>query len=360
MATLILGTYPSAGLGTPVGQGEGLWRADWDGDGIVAARQVTTEQAPSFVVTHPHLPLAYAVEEADVTALAVWSLEDSPVEVARVTVGGSFGCHVLLAADARALYVCNYGSGELAVVRLGADGLPKSDTPDQFLPHAGSGPREDRQEGPHAHFAALSPGGTHVIVCDLGTDEVRRYALGDDGLLGECGIAATLPPGSGPRHLAVRGELLYLVCELDHQVRTLRWDRETATALVIAEQPTTLCSQRTGDTVYDAHVQVVPHQGGDVLLISVRGADVISVFDVAPEGELTYRAAFDAGYWPRHFAVVGESLVVGAEKGHELRVYGLDDVLSLAPESESGACAVLDFRVAPVTSPACIAAVDPR
>ena len=85
----------------------------------------------------------------------------------------------------------------------------------------------DRQEGPHAHFAALSPGGTHVLVADLGTDQVRRYRVGPDGLLSDPGVAALLPAGAGPRHLAVRGELIYAVCELDHTVRTLRWDAAT-------------------------------------------------------------------------------------------------------------------------------------
>jgi 6-phosphogluconolactonase (cycloisomerase 2 family) len=107
--------------------------------------------------------------------------------------------------------------------------------------------------------------------------------------------------------------------------------------------------------VYDAHVAIVERERGDVLLISVRGADVISVFDIAPEGELTYRAALDVGYWPRHIAVVGESLVVAVEKGHEVRAYGLDDVLALAPENENGALAALPYTAVAVTSPACIA-----
>jgi 6-phosphogluconolactonase (cycloisomerase 2 family) len=262
----------------------------------------------------------------------------------------------LLAPDASALYVSNYGSGELAVMRLGADGLPLSATPEQVWPHSGMGPRADRQEGPHAHFACVSPGGTHVLVADLGTDEIRSYRVGEGGLLDEQGIAATLPPGSGPRHLAVRGELIYVVCELDHRVRTLRWDRPSACADVIADQPTTLAPHRTGGAVYDAHVELVERAAGDVLLVSVRGVDAISIFDVAPEGALTYRAALDVGYWPRHFAIVGDSLVVAVEKGHEVRAYALADVLALAPEMENGALASLPFSTVRVVSPACMCA----
>lgn len=357
MTTVWVGTYPAEGLGAPVGAGEGVWRVEVEAGVPTSAEQVTVQGAPSFLVAHPVAALVYAVEEAEPTALSVLAVTATGLsEITRVNVGGASGCHLLLAPDAAAIYVCNYGTGELAVVLLGADGLPSSDAPDQLWTHAGSGPRADRQESSHAHFACMSPGGTHVLVADLGTDEIRRYRVGEHGLLEEQGIAATLPPGSGPRHLAVRGDLLYVVCELDHQLRTLRWNARAASADVIAEQPTTLAPHRTGSAVYDAHVAIVERPRGDVLLVSVRGVDVISVFDVAPEGELTYRAALDVGYWPRHFAVVGDSLLVAVEKGHQLRSYALEEVLAIAPESENGAVATLPHHAVPVTSPACVAA----
>ena len=254
-------------------------------------------------------------------------------------------------------YVSHYGSGDVAVVRLGEDGLPLADAPQQLLGHEGSGPREDRQEGPHAHFAAFAPGGEHVLVADLGTDELRRYRIGDDGLLFDAGIAATLPPGSGPRHMAVRGELIYLVCELDHRLRTLRWSPGDAAADVIAEVPTTTAPHRTGNDIYDAHVAVVPGTERDVLLVSVRGVDVIALFDLSPEGEARYRTSLDVGQWPRYFAAIGDALHVGAERGHEVRSYDLARVLALPPETGVGAIAALPYETAAVVSPACVAAV---
>lgn len=357
MTTFFVGTYPPDGLGTPVGHGEGLWRVEIDGDGVMSAAQIAVEPAPSFVVPHPRLPLLYAVEESVPAALAVWDVSELPLEVARVNAGGGDGCHVLMAPDGATVYMCLYGTGEVGVIPLALDGMPSSTVPAQTVSHEGSGPRADRQTGPHAHSAAFAPGGRHLLVADLGTDQLRRYTIGEDGLLYDPGIAAVLPPGSGPRHLAVRGELLYVVCELDHRLRTLRWDHASGTADVIADHPTTEARRRTGDALSSAHVALVERREGDVLLVSVRGADVISVFDVAPEGELTYRAALDVGYWPRHFAVVGEYLAVGAEKGHEVRAYLLADVLALPPETESGAIASLRHLSAPVTSPACIVPV---
>jgi 6-phosphogluconolactonase (cycloisomerase 2 family) len=310
--------------------------------------------APSFVVAHPFLPLVYAVSESAESQLHVLDVSGSDVALlATVATGGAEACHILLAPDATVAYVSHYGSGDLAVIRLGEEGLPVSGEPDQLLGHEGSGPRLDRQESPHAHFAGYAPGGSHVLVADLGTDELRKYVVLDDGLLAPDGIAATLPPGSGPRHFAVCGENIYLVCELDHQLRTLRWAPGDAEADVIAEVPTTRAPQRTGNDIYDAHVALV---GEDVLLVSVRGVDVIAIFDLSPEGEARYRASLDAGEWPRYFAVIGDRLHVGAERGHEVRSYDLARVLALPPENRVGGMAALPYDSATVISPACVTA----
>ncbi len=278
---------------------------------------------------------------------------EAPRVLATLATGGSDACHLLLGSDARTLYVSHYSSGDVAVVRLADDGGFADAAPAQLLGHAGSGPNADRQEGPHAHSALVAPGGRHVLVCDLGTDELRRYRILDGGLLESDGIAATLPPGAGPRHAAVRGHLLYVACELDHMLRTLRWDPGTATAEPIAETSSTLASPRSADP-QDAHVALVAGDTGDVLLVSVRGPDVIAVHDVAPEGELVYRGSFDAGHWPRHFAVAGDRLLVGEERGHRVRSFALADVLGLPPETEAGAVAELPHVDAEIPSPACV------
>lgn len=344
------GTYPAAGLGTQEGLGEGLWRSLGG-----APEQVLELPAPSFLAAHPELPLLYAITEANPSVVHAVDVSDSsaPVVVASLTTGGHAGCHLLLAADALTLYVSHYMSGDVAVVALLADGTFAADAPAQLLGHVGQGPRADRQEAPHAHSSGLAPGGKHLLVADLGTDQLRRYRIVDGGRLEEDGIAATLPAGAGPRHFTVRGNLIYVVCELDHQLRTLRWDAASASAEVIAEVASTTAVQRTGDDVNDSHVVLTD----DTLLVGVRGPDVVSVFDLSPEGEARYRGCFDAGFWPRHFEVIGSELWVGAERGHEVRRFALADVLALEPEPGVGEITQLPHDSYAVVSPACVVAV---
>ncbi|MGV8967083.1 MAG: lactonase family protein [Cellulomonas sp.] len=384
---LWIGTYPSAGAGTPAGQGEGIWRVDvdTDQDGAAAAPVLAaTTPAPSFLATHPAGRVLYAVgEQAAGTVTAFAAGPDGQLgALAVVSSGGADPCHLLLAPDARTLYVTNYSSGSVGVLPLDADGAFARATiaaggPVQVLAHTGSGPDADRQEAPHAHSAALAPGGAHLLVADLGTDELRRYRIAPDGRLTPDGIAATLPPGTGPRHLVVVTDavvtdavvtdavvtdagvpdadspaeavpaprpdgLLYLVGELDVKVHILRWDGATATATIVQTLPATTAQAAQGPSL-PAHLVL----DGDRLLVCVRGADVISTFAVEPQtGSLTPAGeVFSGGAWPRHFAVLDGVCVVAHQHSHTV------DLVTRGAADD----AVVVRRLA-IPAPACIVA----
>ena len=342
------GTYPPEGAGTPTGRGEGVWVMAPAGPALLALEL----PAPSFIVTHPDLPLLYAVTDEERSHLVCLDVSNParPVVLDHVPTGGSGAAHVLLSHDTLTAYVAHGASGDLAVVPLLADGRVASQGPAQLLRWEGSGPVPGRQEGPHAHFAGYAPSGSVLLVCDLGTDEIRRFDVRPDGSLRADGVAARLSPGSGPRDFAARGDFMYVACELDRTVKSLRWDADSRTASLLDSTPVTDAPLRTGDVAGAAHVLAV----SDALLVSVTGCDVIAVFDLGGDGIATYRASFDAGgEYPRHFAVTGERLVVGNERSHLASVFDLADVLSV--EATSEAIAVLPHTSVPVTSPACVA-----
>ncbi|MGV8977890.1 MAG: lactonase family protein [Cellulomonas sp.] len=376
--SLWIGTYPAAGAGSPAGLGEGVWRVDLDAasGSWGSAEQVAVTPAPSFVAADPSGRVLYAVGEltaGTVTAFAVPARtpmrerHDDPAARDRVLgrlavldvvgSGGADPCHLLLAPDARTLYVANYSSGTIGVLPLDPDGRFTAEVralgcPVQVLGHAGSGPDASRQEGPHAHFVAIAPGGQFVIVVDLGTDELRRYARDPaTGLLDPAGIAATLPPGTGPRHLAFApdGRTVYVVGELDGCVHVLTWNQVAASgslaqSLPAGPAPTPPDEDRggaAGPRALPSHVEL----DGDRLLVAVRASDVLLTYSVAADGLLTAQGATALpGAWPRDFAIVERTVVVAAQVG--------DLLVALRPGDAATPGVVLSAL--PLPAPACV------
>ena len=320
---LWIGTYPAAGAGTPVGQGEGIWRAELAPE-TGALSHLTQEAAtpsPSFLALHPNARVLYAVnEQFDGTVSAFDVVGDALVHRATVPSGGAHPCHLLLDLDARSLLVANYTTGTLGVLPLDADGGFTAAGPDEVFAHAGAGPDLDRQEGPHAHFVAHAPGGAFVLVVDLGTDEIRRYRRTETGLATD-GIAAAFEPGTGPRHLAFSadGRFAYVVGELDVTVRVLAWDAASGTGTLVQTLPATVTPAPRRPL--PSHVRL----DGDRLLVGTRTADVIARFAVGSDGLLTH-VADDAlpGSWPRHFEVVDGWTVVAEEDSGDVAVLAAD------------------------------------
>ncbi|NUU18860.1 lactonase family protein [Cellulomonas humilata] len=305
---LWIGTYPVAGAGTPVGLGEGIWRVDLDPatGALSAARQVVETPSPSFLALRGTVLYA-ANEQADGTVSAFDVVGDALVHRATVPSGGADPCHLLLDDDGRTLFVANYTSGTLGVLPLDADGGFSALGPDQVFGHVGVGPDEDRQESSHAHFVALDPSGAFVLVVDLGTDEIRRYRR-VDGHLAEDGIAAALPAGTGPRHLAFSadGRFAYVVGELDVTVRVLAWGAGVGTLVQTLPATTVPAQERR----LPSHIVL----DGDRVLVGVRTSDVLARFAVRADGLLD-PVADDTlpGAWPRHLAVVDGWTVVAEQ-----------------------------------------------
>lgn len=348
-----IGTFPPDGMGTPAGHGEGVWRAELDtakGE-LRGLEQVAVTPAPTFLATHPGGRWLYAVGEDAQGTVTAFEIDDDGALHARATLasGGASPAHLALAPDARALYVANYMSGTLGVVPLAADGAfaAPANGPAQVFGYEGTGPDPSRQEAPHAHFVAAE--GDEVLVVDLGVDAVRRYSVGADGVLAWAGLAAELPPGTGPRHLALSpdGSRCYVVGELDVTLHVLERSGDRYEPL----QTVSLAGQRAerrahgwylsdAERLLASHVELV----GDRLLVGVRADDRLEELALAPDGTVTPVASHPLGGWPRHFAVIGGHVVVAAQSSHEIEV--------LSPE---GGRSTVSLR-----NPACIVPVVRR
>ncbi|MFC8924097.1 lactonase family protein [Cellulosimicrobium sp. NPDC057127] len=308
---LWIGTYPHPAADRP----EGVWHVELDaGQGaFTRARLAVETPSPSFLAAAagadagPGGGTLYAVDEREhgaVSAFAVGLDGTLSPRGAAVPSGGSSPCYVL-ARDTQVL-VANYGDGVLGVVATEGSGALAG--PAHPQPHSGSGPDVERQDGPHAHYV-LDDGRGGVLVSDLGTDALWRHAV--DAHADSPGgapprVAATLPPGTGPRHVAaLPGGHLVVVGELDPALFVLSPVADGSYD-VVARHEATRAPQ--GSRRQPSHVEVTAD--GTRVLVAVRGVDVLAVHAVVPApdgGAAVLEHLADSpvgGAWPRHFAVL--------------------------------------------------------
>ncbi|MGW4469056.1 lactonase family protein [Nonomuraea sp. NPDC004354] len=254
----------------------------------------------SFLAFHPAMPVLYAVGEDDRGTVSAYSVAaDRPAPLGERSSEGGQPCHVAVHPGGRLLAVANYGDGVVSLHELDENGAFAGEP--VVLTHHGSGPVWERQERPHAHQIVFHQDVLHV--CDLGTDEIRRYAL--DGRALEF---VKLPAGMGPRHLVFDGDRCHVAGELDAMVRSYdsHWNE-------LAAAP---ASQAPG-TNYPSHIEAAD----DYVYVANRGPDTIAVLrrtDLAPVTEVS-----SGGAWPRHFAIDGAAMYVANQTDDAVSVLSL-------------------------------------
>ncbi|MFF4700371.1 lactonase family protein [Streptomyces chattanoogensis] len=280
---------------------------------------------PSYLAPGPDGRHLYAVSEVPDGAAAAFALTPqgpAPLGPA-VPVGGADPTHLALAAGR--LFTANYSSGSVSSLPVRADGTLGG--PAAVLPHLGSGPQTDRQEGPHAHAVLPDPGGRWLLSVDLGTDSVRVCAV--DGGYGTLSVHAEVPlrPGSGPRHLAFhpRGDHAYVINELDPTVTLCRWDADRGTLTPLGETPLLPDGVAT-DGTFPSELVVSPD--GRFAWAANRGHDSISVLALGPSGDTaTLRTTVPCGgHWPRDLALhpTGRHLYAANERSGDITWFTLD------------------------------------
>jgi len=306
---LYVGTYSRRGS-------EGIYRLQFDADTgrLTRAGTLANLRNPSFQALHPSGRWLYSVCEEDAAgAVAAVALDDGRVLGHQSTIGAG-PCHVAVDPSGRCVVSANYGSGSVVVHPLAADGSlqPVSD----LQQHAGSGPDESRQEGPHAHSVNFDPSGRFVIAADLGTDHLMVYALDLPGRgVGEADgdpaaghltphEAVPVAPGAGPRHLTFHpsGQWAYLITELANTIVAYRWQEGKLEELqTIATLP-----EDFSGTSYCADIHI--HPSGRFLYGTNRGHDSLAIFAVDSDtGLLEPRAHVPTGgEHPRNFALAAD------------------------------------------------------
>jgi len=132
--------------------------------------------------------------------------------LANVSTQGGAPTHLGFINNGTALGAANFVGGSAFVVNL--------DTTGQFSPRSslvtfqGSGPVLPNQQSSHAH--QIVPFGDEVLVADLGSDKVWR--LVQQGSSWTIKGSIDQAPGSGPRHLVVANNSVFIIHEFGNTV----------------------------------------------------------------------------------------------------------------------------------------------
>lgn len=319
----------------------GIFRGELSAGDLGSWWRVAEATQPTFLAWSPDRTTLVAVEElAEGRVASFRESGDTLQRLSTQPTRGGAPCHVA-AGDDGTVIVSNYSGGNVALLRLDDAGelTPPLDVHDHRL---------EPTDTAHAHSAYFVAEGSELVAADLGVDAIFRYALAGDSLAGLPQPTVDLPPGSGPRHIAVHpnGERYYVVNEYGSSV-TLVEGLGTERHEVV-ETVGTLPPGRAGEVDnYCSHVAI--SDDGRWLYAANRGDNSLAVFRVGRDGRLRLRQLVPvAGDWPRHFAISpgGGYLVVANQRS--------DNVVLFRRSRRAGKLTLADRAVAPVPQPMCI------
>lgn len=336
--TVLVGGYTAEAGGG--GRGFESWSAGFDDAGALQAAPAAglPLASPSYLVPHPRQPWLLAVSETDpgrLTSLR-YDRQHPPAVLSSVAVSGSGPCHLAVSPDGGQVVVADYPSGSVSSFSIRPDGT-LSDERDR-MQLTGSGPDQERQQGPHAHQVVFD--GPELLVCDLGTDRVHRLRLDASGRLTQAADPLQLPGGTGPRHLVLAHDHLVLATELSARLLLLR--RVPAGWELVDDVP---ASASVEGPVHPSAVVARDRR----VWVANRGPDTVAGFDLDPVADRLSRVTElgCGGAEPRDLAVTADHLWVANQRSDRVSVF------STSPST--GAAAPQQI-VTP--SPACVVVLD--
>ncbi len=291
---------------------------------------------PSFVAVHPNGKFLYAVNEiGDFNGMKSGAISSFAIDkkggtlkfLNQVSTHGAGPCYVSLDKTGRFVLVANYDGGSVATFAIQDDGslsLVKG-----FVEHSGSSVDKERQEGPHAHWIAVSPDNRFALAADLGLDDVMVYKFDDvqGKLTPNNPPYAQVKPGLGPRHMAFHpnGKFAYLITEMGSSVIAFSYSAQKGSLTQLQTLPN-LPKDYTG--VREA-AEIAVHPSGKFLYASNRGtANSIGAYRIDPnKGTLTAAGLFSTkGMTPRNFAIdpTGQFLLAANQDSGNIVVFRID------------------------------------
>jgi 6-phosphogluconolactonase len=290
---------------------------------------------PSYLAVDATHQFLYAVNELEdykgeksgaVTAFSIDRKTGKLTKLNDVASRGKDPCYISLDNTGKYVLVANYTSGNIAVFPAQKGG--RLGEAAALVQHHGSGPNQERQEGPHAHYIRTTADNRFAVVSDLGLDKllVYRFDASSGSLTPNDPPAADLPPGEGPRHAAFapNNKFAYTVNELKSTVTAFTFDAN-AGVLKAFQTVSTLPKDFNGP---NDGAEIHVHPNGKFLYTSNRGHDSIAEFSIDQStGRLTLVHNFSIqGKTPRDFELdpAGRYLLAAGQDTNNVVVFRID------------------------------------
>lgn len=284
-------------------------------------------QNPSFLAISPDKSRLYAVSEIDPGVVNSYRINPQSGKLSLLNIrpaNGVWPCHIAVDKTGKNVLVGNYGSGNLCLLPIKADG--SLGEPGPTLQHTGKGANPERQEKAHVHSINIAPNNRDVFVADLGIDKIMAYTLDASKGTLQPGNPPFIQvkPGAGPRHFAFhpKKKFAYAILELDCTVGVYRYEKG---ALKAVQTISTLPDDFNGkNTCADIHIS----PDGKFLYGSNRGHHSIVMYRINQKtGELTLVGHQSVlGETPRNFTIdpSGNFLLVANQDTDNIQVFRRD------------------------------------
>jgi 6-phosphogluconolactonase len=283
-----------------------VYRLDPKTGKLTAGALAAETSNPSFLAVHPSQKYLYAANENNVGTVSAFAIDPASGQLKllnSVSSKGSGPCHVSVDKTGKWVFAANYNNGSAAAFPVKADGSLGEAS--WTVQDSGSSADKQRQAGPHAHSANLSPSNKFMLLADLGLDQVLvfKFDAAKGALTPNRPPFAKVAPGSGPRHLAfsTNGKFAYVIDEMAATVTAFRWDSAHGT-LDELQTISTLPADYAGGK---STAEIAAHPNGRFLYGSNRVHNSIALFDIdAVTGKLAFVDVFPSlGKTPRSFAI---------------------------------------------------------
>ncbi|WP_125713733.1 lactonase family protein [Companilactobacillus kedongensis] len=257
-------------------RGKGIYQAELDTDSKTLSEPtpLINLDGPTYVDVTNDLKLITMVKKDGRGGIAVYDINSDPKLLGEDISEKASPSYVKFDASRNLIFSSYFHLSKVKIDHLSTDGEIEHYS---TLTFEGSGPRPEQDQS-KPHFSALTPDGK-LIICDYGADRIYIYSLDDPKnpqLLNEY----IVPSGYAPRHLVFHPteSYLYVACELSSKVLVLEYSPEDSRLTLVDEVDAAKDEQKNTT----AAIRI--SNDGKFLYTSTRGANVITVFTVDPDG----------------------------------------------------------------------------